>query len=147
MSKRQNIVDALTTLLQGITTNNTYSLNIGTKVYPWRKNVIEEAECPCIVLWDLDAVISESTEIIGLDSWDLNISIVVFFSQSTSATIARGAISDVVKIIGADPYLGGLLEMPIQILGHELGLEQRSSAVGMARISIITTYSTQQYQI
>lgn len=147
MSKRHDIMSYLTTQLCNISIANGHSFDINNKVFPWRRETLKREELPCIILWDLEANRSSEPVSIGDTSWDLDVSIVVFFSPDTSASAAREAASDVIQVIGDNPMLNGLLSLPIQVMGHELGLEPKSDAVGMVRITLQITYSAPLYRI
>jgi hypothetical protein len=147
MSKRQQIVTALTNLFQTVKVVNSYGTDLGLHVFPWRREILKPSEVPGIVFWDLAATESESSSVIGLSSWDLNIEVVGFFPDGTTATDARKGLSDLVSVIGSDETLSGLLDIGLQVTKHELGLEPKTEIVGMVHISLKATYSTTQYSI
>lgn len=101
-SLRQQLLDAVKTRLETITTGNGYQTSLGSKVYLCRPIAPQDSELPQVVIWDL----AEETEQRQAGVWQnsLVIELHVFQSGATMANgdFARSAVDDLHKALGTD---------------------------------------------
>ncbi len=105
---RQQIVDAVTARLQTITKANGYSLDIGTRVFPWRKRPLAVNEVPAICFEDGHAAMQTQT-LGGTTSHSLEFTIDLFVAGKTTATQARSGLADIMAALATDETFGGLV--------------------------------------
>ncbi len=141
-SIRQQIIDALVTLLGTITTGNGYETSIGSNVFEWRTDNWQESEVPGVAVSDPD----ESVERKGIkDYHSLSISFEVKTSGSTSTTVFRDAIADIDKALSTDPTLGGLVQSMTPVDNESAVVEKADKIFASTTIKIIAVYRTAMF--
>jgi len=138
--KRQDIVTSLASLLGTISIGAGFSTNCGANVFVWRRTTLKDEEVPCICVWDTVAERNDDYAPIGFQGWDLHVGVIAYFEPSTPASVARLALDDVVKAIGTNPNLSGLADRHIEVMSHEIALDNKTNTVGMARIQLVIPY-------
>lgn len=137
---RQQIVNALETRLKTITVANGYATAIGSKVYPWRKTEIDEADLPAICFWDQSAEMQRET-LKGATSHTLSITVALFVTGKTTPAQARDGLNDILKAIWTDPYFGGLAVQYVP-KSHELTMEVDGDICGAGQVKFDLQYYT-----
>ena len=140
-SKRQQVVDALVTRLETISTVNGFETNAGTNVFQWRGYDIPDNKRPAIDVRDSEQTLE--TEAGEADRHTLVVEINCFAAGADSPADIRKIMADVVKAIRDDPSfprLGGegvaedvnLVQQTIEDVEHK---EERITA-GQVGITI-----------
>lgn len=139
-STRQQIVDALETVFKTITTANGYTLQIGSKVYPWRKTPLSITDLPAICFWDGEADVNRET-LEGTTSHRLHVTAALFCESKTTASQARAGINDMFKALNTDSTFGGLVQV-FWPTSHDITMEVDGDICGAGRIEFALTYYT-----
>lgn len=144
-SLRQDIIDALKTLLATITTGNGYETSIGSSVKEWYTADADSSVMPVINLNDESVEIRMGSDDLGAiqlrrerHEMDLRLEIRLT-NGTTTATVLRKAIADVYKAIGTDRTLGGLAK-DIRARTDRMAIEQQDKIIGVANINISIFY-------
>jgi len=97
-SIRKQIVAAVITQLETITTVNGYNTDVGNSVYEWREYPVDESETPCLIVADTECETVDE----GGDIHDhrLTIEIGIEVSGSSSAGDMRNVLADLNKAVG-----------------------------------------------
>ncbi len=138
MNVRQQIVDAIETRFKTITTANGYSLQIGNKVYPWRKTPLTIAELPAICFWDQSAEMERET-LDGMTSHNLKISAALFVSSHTTPAQARAGINDMFAALATDTTFGNLVRVYMPTV-HNITMEVDGDICGAGQIEFDVKY-------
>ncbi len=112
-SLRQQIMAALEDQLQLILTGSGYNSNLGSNIYEWRDEPIEEHHLPACIYRDFQDTTAQT---FGNQEHRLQVSLDVF--ANCTAAVMRGIIADVTKCLGENLTLGGLCE-DIGAIGNE----------------------------
>ncbi len=104
---------ALEDQLQLILTTNSYNSNLGSNIYEWREEPIEEHHLPACVYRDIQDTTAQT---FGNQEHRLSVSLDVF--ANCTAAVMRGIIADITQCLGANLTLGGLCE-DIGVIGDE----------------------------
>lgn len=135
----QDVIDAFKTLLQTITTTNSYETNLGSNVYEWRPTALEENELPGLIFRDSPG----KTDIaIQKHQHNINVDLEIVVSGSTTPATMRKCISDVIKCIGTDLTLSGLCEDIIYGDAPEMETEQANKYFGSIVMKFIIIHLT-----
>lgn len=146
MSKRQQIVDAIKTRLQGILTVNGYNSNLGSNVFEWRTQTISASSLPALAFRDISANRVEDGPI-GIFRWSLNMELeIVAESGSSTPAEIRKMIADAYKVIGVDPKWGDLAQFTAQPESDEMQFEQSEKIIGGASIKFSIVYDTPKWE-
>lgn len=137
---RQQIVNALETKFKTITVANGYATAIGTKVYPWRKTEIDEADLPALCFWDQAADMQRET-LGNTTSHTLSVTVALFVTGKTTPAQARDGLNDILKALWTDPLLGGLVVQYVP-KSHELSMEVDGDICGAGQVKFDVTYYT-----
>jgi hypothetical protein len=140
---RQQIVDALDTRLQTITTLNGYSANLG--VYEWLVTPLEEADLPAVVFRDTVDDIDDEKEFSRLDH-TLTVELDVAASSTASADSVRELIKDILTAIGTDKEFGGLA-YNTDVLTASLEVSEADQRLTGGQIIIEIKYRTALWEI
>jgi len=140
-TKRQQIVEALDNLLKTILTTNGYETNLGRNVFEWRATPLIENEMPGVVWRDTADTVDLT---IGQHQHNLTFEILLFAQGQTAPSTIRKMMADVVKAIGSDLTLGGLVE-DIKPQSENMGTEQAEKFNAVAVISFIVIYTTEPF--
>src|SRR6266478_147352 len=101
--RRQDIIDAIKSRLQTISTTNGYHTNLGANVFVYRDAPIEPYELPALVVKDYKCTkVDELTDVnLSFENWNVFIEVeFVFATSGNSITDVRKGIADVYKAIG-----------------------------------------------
>lgn len=145
--KRQQIVDALKSAIQGITVANGYHTDIGLHTSIWLaepNTVYDPSELPVANIRDISDVIVRANIPFDDHEMDVNVDLIFSSGQTTDAAVRQG-IYDVYRKIGTDPTLGGLA-INTMISSDEMILDQSERIVGGATISLSVQFRTSNYQ-
>lgn len=113
MTKHEQILAALETLLRGITESNGFSCNAGDKVWRNLEYQSQPPEKPCLILYPqtvTDSLGGETPPSQGEENHFLPIEIEGFITDDERGSCAEGLRGDIAKAIKSDTYLGGLTE-------------------------------------
>ena len=104
-SKRQKIIDAIKTRMEGILIANGYETNLGQNVEDWKVNWNEE-DLPALAICDtVEAVeFANNQPTATKDMCVLPVMLRVFLKSDTPAKIARKYQADLTKAIGVDKF-------------------------------------------
>jgi hypothetical protein len=106
-SKRQQIVSAIKTRLQGITVANGYETDLGNAIYEWRLSAYQSTELPGADLRDTTETVGVT---VGSHEHKMTAEVKVLGSTSSLPADIRKRLADVVKAAGTDLTWGGLAE-------------------------------------
>lgn len=106
-SKRQQIVNAIKTRLQGITVANGYQTDLGNAVYEWRLTPYQSTELPCADVRDTTESVEATVEV---HIHKTTMEVKVLGSTGSLPADIRKRLADVVKAVGTDLTWGGLAE-------------------------------------
>lgn len=140
-TKRQQVVEALDTLLKTILTTNGYETDLGNNVFEWRATPLAEDETPGIIWRDTADTIDLT---IGENQHNLNFEILLFAQGTTAPSTIRKMIADVVKAIGSDLTLGGLVE-DIKQNSENIGTDQAERFNAVAMLTFTVIYTTEPF--
>ncbi len=108
--KKEQIVQAVKTRLETITTANGYHTNLGSNIYEWKQNPHNETDVLAAVIRDTDCeevnILDQSSS--GIHTKILSMEIEIIAASSTVPAVLRQAEADVNKAIGTDTTFGGL---------------------------------------
>jgi hypothetical protein len=142
MSRRQQIITAMTTRFKAITTANGYATNIGLQFHEWRTSELPQDGLPAqtlrdpvdeVTLPDKDSLMHRHHLTIILD--------LVIGEAAEQATEARKALADVVKAIGVDPTWGGLAARTLP-RREQIMTDAQGNWLGGARMEFVVEYDT-----
>lgn len=138
-SIRQQIISALDTRLKAILVTGGYETNIGSNVFDWKANSLEEEDLPALIYKD----ISVETNIDSLASFAhrMTVQVIVVAQNSTPMTEIRKAMADVDKAIGVDHTFGNLALLTERI-GDESGIELEERRFAGCQIVYSITFRT-----
>lgn len=137
---RQQILDAVVTRLNTITTSNGYNLQIGAKVYDWRMNPIAPAGLPAIEVRD-KAVTTELTTLDGAASHRLALEIVVLAAGKTAPAVVRQGLQDIHTALHTDRTFGGLVDS-FTPDGTDIDVQSDEDLLAAGQYSCSMTYYT-----
>jgi len=140
-TKRQQIMDAVKTRLQGITVANGYDFNLGSHVFEWRTTTLNDNEIPGIVFRDVQNVKIEGGPV-AYFRWGLNIEIDIITQGGTSIADIRKMLGDVYKAIGTDHSWGGLAILTEQPNNDEIQSEQQERKITGVSIRLQIIYDS-----
>jgi len=135
-TKRQQIVDALQTLLEGVSGFKT--------VAPWQFLPEEQENLPAVTFEDKD---STATPLAG--NWvqhSLTVDIDFAASGSTALTTVRTLAESILTGFAADPLLGDLLTGSRQT-GFSMGKNIANTKLAMGRLSLALEYETDRFSL
>ncbi|MDW8003051.1 MAG: hypothetical protein RMJ39_10410 [Deltaproteobacteria bacterium] len=134
MTKREEIVEALKSLIEGIRKKEGYETDIGKNVEVWRSEPFLPSELPCVNIMDYASYVEEVGDFHNVT---LSFAIDVVFANEPMAVL-RSAISDLKKAIFGDETLGGLA-ISTRYLGDEVEISQKEDKISVlhARVSVL----------
>jgi hypothetical protein len=136
MSTRQQIVDAIYTRLVLIKAANGYATNAGAKVDQLRTTPIAESELPIICLDDTTTRITEDGNYLSVS---LTVEVTVAMSKNAAPSFVRAAMNDVVRAVGLDYRLGGLVEKIVPV-STEINAQQAEYKFVAGLVTFQATY-------
>jgi hypothetical protein len=141
-SIREQIIQALITLLGGITTTGGYETNIGNNVDRGVRGMLEDSDLPAIVV--VTGTQSTNNGPIGKNTHNLEVEIFgekTFMSSQTPEEQSDKMLADIVKRLGTDTNLGGLA---VDITQHTLdsGESETKTDVINALVGVTIQYRT-----
>jgi hypothetical protein len=152
-SVRQQIVDAAETLLRAIATGGTVTVNGVAHVYTFTPGTVDvkrdtplgDAELPAI---NVDHGFTETggdAEIGRLEHL-LPLTITVAMAGDSSPEIVDAAALDVVKALGSNYTLSGLLHR-LRLTGHDIEVARENKRLAVATVNFIAHYRTLPYSL
>jgi hypothetical protein len=141
MSRQQDIIDALKTLLGTIRKAAGYNTDLGTSVKEWEFSESED-DLPYTDVRDDDDI---PISVDGGFVYRMPLSIAVLTKGDTSREEARKMAYDVYKAIGSTPTLGGKADK-ISPVRHRLNSGLGSSVCSGVLITVMVTFSTAPWQ-
>ncbi len=106
---RQQIGDAIDTLLKTISTVNLYETNLGNNIFQWEKELPQDVLLGASWMDTIDDI-TQGEPSIAEEAHNLTVEIVGKANEvGRPPLIARAAMGDVVKAFGSDNTLGGLV--------------------------------------
>jgi len=150
MSKRQDIVSAVKTRLATITTANSYTSNVGQKVYEWQLTPVDSANLPCILVSDpVESNLGpgeNSTRASTHRNYGLEFEVSLLLAEADqTAAKARVAIADVIKAIGTDQMWGGLARRT-EPVSDELILDGDGAHISGVRMKFTVEYGRKPWE-
>jgi len=143
-NKRQSIITAVKTRLQGILTASGYNYNLGSNVFEWKDKALADAELPGLIF--RDPSFEKVLDVIGLFTWRLNIEIEIHAQSSTAPADMRKMLSDVYKAIGVDEMWGGLALASEQPEGDEMQVQKDQNITAKAVVRFSILYRTPMWE-
>jgi len=153
-SKRQDIVDAIVTRLQGIGVGNvvtvggdsyTCQTDVGGRVESWRAEPYGENDLPAINVRDmLDPL--EEEGVVGKTDHALRLEIACLVKGGTSVSEARNALRDMLRVLGSDETFGGLAYRSRPGVA-EFAVEQASERLVGFTLDLLVAYRTARWDI
>ncbi len=140
-SIRQQIIDALKTRLEDVTTINVNETEVGSNIFEWRTTDWQESELEGINIRDTN----ESVEVRGGNhACSLDIELEAKVAAGTSPAKSRAVIADVTKAIGSDPRFGGLVQhtTPVE---NEMDIEQKDKKFSTILMKFNLKYVTKAF--
>lgn len=142
-SIREQVVQALETLLGTITKTNGYLTNVGNKIYRGTDRPLEISELPGAVM--VEGQESSDQEVtIGKNHHYLNISVearTTYTDTENYQQVAGKMLADIIKVVGTDPTLGGLA-IDISNQGNIVDRPEAEAQIAAVDISLLVHYRT-----
>ena len=127
-SKRETVITAFDTRLKTILVAGGYETDAGKNVYGWKDTPLEQTKLPALVWRDTD----EAAPIAGqTDDHTLRVEVDCVVVKTTSVSAMkqlRKLIADVVKVLGTDLTLGGVVHDIVQ-QGEEMQVTHEDKKV------------------
>ena len=137
---RQQIVDALITRLEGITTANGYSATIET-VSEWLLRPLEDSSLPAITIRDVGDTMPQDGISVGRRDHELTVFLLVQFSGHSSLSQCRELLADMLAVLGAAPdNLGVSAVYSVEPINTELIADEANKKVGFGQLVISVNY-------
>jgi hypothetical protein len=146
--KKEQIVQAVKTRLETITTANGYHTNLGNNIYEWKQNphadtntlsaVIRDTECEEVNVLDQAAS--------GIHTKILTMEIEIIAASGTPAQDLRKAEADVNKAIGTDTTFGGLAVDTEPVNSIPLYPNQNEKRIAGLQRTVEITFRTTAWQ-
>lgn len=145
-SKRQQVLDAITTKLALITTGNGYSMTVKS-VTAWRKKPLTISDLPAIIVQDMAASVDYESSGTGEITHHLAIEIGLFTNGTSTASNCRNGMADIVKSLGPQPSLSLSFDAWLELTAHELAMEIDGDICGAGRVTLQATYISSNLEI
>lgn len=142
-STRQDIIDAIDTLMKTIKTTAGYKTNGGNNVFDWLDRDLADSELDAIIYRDRNNQIAQETFDKVTNNLDLEIEVKTKNTTDTAKRV-RELIEDVYKAIGTDETFGGLALETIPV-SEEMDVRQSDEITGSARLVIRITYQSNKW--
>jgi hypothetical protein len=130
-SKRQQIISAIKTGLQGITIANGYETDLGNYIYEWKLAAYQSTELPGADLRDTTETV---TNTIDLHQHDMTVEVKILGNTSSIAADIRKRLADVIKAVKTDLTWGGLAEDTV-VIGEDL-IEAEINITGTGAVKV-----------
>jgi len=142
-NKWQKIITAILSKLRTISVANGYETNVGSNVFEWRDNPLEESEMPGIILRD---TFPEEIITVGAHEHTLLIELFIFTKGADAVAQARTIIADINKVMGSvDRTWGGLAEDTVPAPGGGIGTDQANKFFSVAVKPYHVSYTTESF--
>src|SRR4030067_3027726 len=138
-SIRQQIMNAVKTRLQAITTVNGCNYNLGSNVFEWRNTPVSDSELPALIYRD----ISCDTEYFETHRHRLHIEVELAMKDIAASTI-RKMIADVIKAIGVDVQWSNLA-INTHPEGDEIIIKQSEKIIEGASVKFAIEFRTKEW--
>jgi hypothetical protein len=136
MNTRQQIVDAIAARVRTITTANGYATDCGKSVEVQRITPLAEKEMPIVCIDDGKASYGEEGNYMQVA---LQVTAEVFMARSGADAYVRAAMNDIIRAIGLDYRLGGLVEKVIHD-STDIALQQTDFRYVAGQVSFRADY-------
>jgi hypothetical protein len=136
---RQDIIDAVDARLKAILVSNGYETDVGSNVFDWHAEPLEEDDLPALIYRDTS--VETTVDTIASFSHRMILSIMAAVTSSTPMTTIRKIIADIDKAIGVDHTFGGLALMTERI-SDESGIEINERKYAGCQIVYAITFRT-----
>ena len=147
--RRQDILGAIKTRMNGISVAGGYHTAAGVNVFIWRTANLDQTILPALVIRDTGQAKDQEGESspYSFDTWRMKVEIeVVCESGSTTDVLLRQIIADVYKAIGVDDTWGGNAITSFLSDDEMVLQDQQAKIVGGATIKFEVLYRTRKYQ-
>lgn len=142
-SRRQRIIDELISIFEKNTKAYGHKTNLGSNVFQWKTTDFQEVDLPGMNLRDT----TETIEVKGLNHYyTLLIEIEAKVQASTSTTIAREVVADIMTIIGQNYTLDGLVVNIRPVENELLDFEKVAKRFGTISMTFEIQYITKAFQ-
>lgn len=142
MSVRQSIVTALDTRLKTILIANGYQTNLGNQVEAWRSRDLEKGEAYFLTYRDTTNPKTQEEVAIGTHEHALTLELEALVVGGTSAATGRKMISDLLKALGVDKTLGGVVPYGLSVDSDELVVDKGTKTFSEVKVVVTAPYST-----
>jgi len=142
-SRREQIVQAVKTLMGSITVVNGYAIDLGKNVFRGTTRILEKDELPGLIINEGKET-TDSTLTIGLDH---NYLILDLAARATYTDgddwykVCNNMLADIIKAFGTDYSLGGLA-LDINIDSNQTGIDEGQKLTAGTDISVTVEYRT-----
>jgi len=144
VSKRQEIVDAILTLLSIVRYPvDTDEVSVGCRVFDWRKLPPAKKDVPAIVVWDLLCEISPSGTSVGYHRHTLTVEVGVFVDSKFTPKQIRSFCETIVHQFSLDPFLGDILEEPVFVSSINMSAADVGEVIVAAVVGLSCVYKTE----
>lgn len=142
--KQQLVMDELTSTLSLITTLTGYNTDIGDKVYEWSEIDVDTKSMPFINVRDIKDTMQD--DVIKRIDHTLTVVIDVVVYGDDAPSQARGAFNDVMKVLGTNDTLNGLVDSIVPVPAPEatakMQANQTNNKVMVVSVAIEINYNT-----
>lgn len=139
---RQQVFSAIRTQLETILTDNGYNSDAGENVFEWRdveNNPLQVSELPGLVIRDTLGDVVQVT--VGQDEHIISFEVDAYHHGSSSPTLIREVIADVVTAMAADKTFVGLVEDTVHSI-EGMSFEHGERRNVKAEIVFVVTFRT-----
>jgi len=143
-TRRQQILSALITRLQGILVSGGYETDAGRNVFEWPDvELSDEDEMPAIVVRDTQGPVERNTN--ATDLHTLTVSMECLAKGSAAPAEVRKVMGDVIKAIGVDLTFGNLAEDSNLTSVSMLQVSHEDRRLGGGEVTVELQYTTNHF--
>jgi len=143
ISRRQRIVTKLIAVFEKNTKLYGHQTNLGSNVFEWKSTPFQEVDLPGMDLRDT----SEVVEVKGLQHYyTLTIEVEAKVQASTSTSVSREVLADIITIIGQNITLGGLVTNVTPIQNTLLNFGKADKKFGTISMEFEVQYITKVFK-
>ncbi len=135
ISIRQQIITAIDTRFKTILIAGGYETNLGSNVFAWRSEPLQESELPALIYRD-----RTEARMLGCGIYDLSLGVEIELFSSSAAGV-RSLLVDLEKGIFTDETWGGLA-LTSEIEMNEMEIEQKENIFCASKIIMAVEYRT-----
>ncbi len=142
-TKRQDIVDAIKTLLETILIANAYETNLGSNILEWEDNLPDE-NLPAASFSDTNDEIGNGEPSVDQEGHNLTVEVTGKAQEvGRPLLVARQAMGDVIKAFGSDRTLGGLVTY-IYLTSQALDKDHKENVISSFNVVVNVFYESNQ---